>query len=75
MKIIIQNKATKEHIKFENKKDLLKWCYENADDEAQLLIDMLNLPTNEPIINVQQICKLCLPKGYERICDMPTNMH
>lgn len=75
MKIIIQNIATKEHIKFENKKDLLKWCYANADDEAQLLIDMLNLPSNEPITNVATVCKLCLPKGYIRVCDMPTNTH
>ena len=73
MKIIIQNKATKEHIKFESKAKLLEWCYKNADDDSQLLMDMLNLPASVPNVNLTTICKLCLPKGYERICDMPIN--
>ena len=74
MKIILQNKQTKEHIKLESKAKLLEWCFKNADDDSQLLMDMLNLPANTPNINVETICKLCLPKGYERVCGMPTDM-
>lgn len=75
LKIILQNKQTKEHIKLESKQDLLEWCYKNADDDSQLLMDMLNLPANTPNVNIETICKLCLPKGYERICGMPIDMH
>ena len=75
MKIIIQNKQTKEHIKFENKQELLTWCQNNADNDSQLLMDMLNIPANTPNVNVETICKLCLPKGFERVCAMPLDTH
>lgn len=75
MKIVIQETETKKTIKFENKEEFMKWIYANADDEAQLCIDMLNLPNQEPITNIATICKCCLPKGYIRVCGMPTNMH
>lgn len=71
MKIVIQELDTKKTIKFEDKKEFMKWIYENADEESQLCIDMLNLPNQEPITNINTICKLCLPKGYIRVCDMP----